>query len=188
MAYSDMSIGKQLPPYAASVAGLLFGAREALMISIRPLLRDAGITEAQWRVLRVLSDNGPCDPTRLSRATQLHSPSVTRILKELCDRNLIARTPNPSDPRRSTLCITEAGRALVAETSTQMLPLLEFCAVRFGRKRLAMLQQELAAFMIAVGPQFRDGADSVMEAAISAEADPRPRATTNRTSPVSRAR
>jgi homoprotocatechuate degradation regulator HpaR len=151
-----MNTPKRPVPYAATIVGLLIGAREALMVGIRPILRDADFTEAQWRILRVLFDKGPCDQARLALAAQLHAPSVSRILKELGERRLIVREPNRQDPRRSSVVLSEAGQLAVTDTSARIAPLLEFCAMRFGRKRFAALQQELAAFTLAVRPQVYD--------------------------------
>ena len=159
-----MNEPKRLAPYPASVAGLLVSAREALMISIRPTLREAGFTEAQWRVLRVLSDQGSCDSARLARYAQLHAPSVSRILKELGKRRLITREPSPQDPRRGAIVLTDAGQSVVTETSARIAPLLEFCALRFGRKRFAALQQELAAFTLAIRPQLYEEATTLLSA------------------------
>ena len=100
-----------LPPYRQSIAGLLLAAREATMAPIRPKLRAADVTEQQWRVLRVLSDEGRLDIAALAASAMLHGPSVTRILKELGERGLIARDVDPQDKRRSIIAISEAGRA-----------------------------------------------------------------------------
>ena len=136
--------------------GLLVGAREAVMASIRPILNDAGVTQAQWRVLRVLFDHGPCDSARVARHAQLLPPSVSRILKELDHRRLVIKEPGPRGARGSMILLSEEGRRLLAETMARMEPIIEFCAVRFGRKRLAALQKELAAFTLAINPQLFD--------------------------------
>ena len=52
-------------------------------------LRDAGVTEQQWRVLRVLIDNTRIDVSALAAAALLRAPSLTRILRELEGRGLI---------------------------------------------------------------------------------------------------
>jgi homoprotocatechuate degradation regulator HpaR len=148
-----MNTGKPSVPYGSTMVGLLMGAREALFVALRPILREADLTEAQWRVLRVLSDQGLSDPTRLALAAQLHAPSVSRILKELVDRRLVIREPHHQDPRRSTVRLSEAGQRVVADTAAQIRPLMQFFAKRFGPKRLAGLQQELAAFTLAIQPQ-----------------------------------
>ena len=87
----------RLPAYRISIAGTLLAAREAVMAPIRPELRAANVTEQQWRVLRVLADQGSLDAAALAAAALLHAPSLTRILKELTQRGLIARHPDPED-------------------------------------------------------------------------------------------
>ena len=136
---------RRLVPYQVSLAGTLLGAREAVMLPIRPFLRAAGITEQQWRVLRVLSDERQLDTSTLAARAMLHAPSVTRIVKELVDRELIVRTTDPQDARRSILALTHSGENLVGRTSEQTLAILDRYAERFGADRLAALQAELRA-------------------------------------------
>ena len=139
-----------LPPYRVSLAGTLLAAREAVMAPIRPFLRSAGVTEQQWRVLRVLSDMGPLDPSGLAAAALLHAPSVTRILKELAERRLVVREPDPADGRRSVIRLSDGGDALVARTAAHTLALLDRYAAAFGRERLSALQAELVALAAAI--------------------------------------
>ncbi|HEY1145665.1 MAG TPA: MarR family transcriptional regulator [Allosphingosinicella sp.] len=141
----------RLPPYRHSLAGTLLAAREAVMAPVRPYLRDAGVTEQQWRVLRVLSDEGPMEPTGLADAALLHAPSVTRILKELGDRGYTERRRDPSDGRRAIIAIAPAGRNLVDETSARTLRLFEQYRARFGPDRLAALQRELRELTHSIG-------------------------------------
>ena len=115
------------------------------MAPIRPILRSAGVTEQQWRVLRVLADEGACDPSHLGQAALLHAPSVTRILKELGERGLVSRVTDPSDGRRSIVSISLQGSELVATVAQQTRVLLHKYATRFGAERLANLQDELRA-------------------------------------------
>jgi len=140
---------QKLPAYRQSLAGALLTAREAVMARLRPHLRDAGVTEQQWRVLRVL-DEGDADPTALAEAALLFAPSVTRILKDLTDRDLILRRADPADGRRSILSLTPAGRALIRKTSRQTVRVLESYREQFGTERLARLQSELHAFTRAI--------------------------------------
>ena len=136
---------RRLLPYRASLAGTLLIARESVMAPIRPVLRRAGLTEQQWRVLRVLQDEGELDPSTLARLAVLHAPSVTRILKELVERDLIRRLPDAKDGRRSFLRLTAAGAHIVEQTAKETLVLLDAYAERFGQARLAALRNELIA-------------------------------------------
>lgn len=153
-----------LPPYRASLAGTLLAAREAVMAPIRPILREAGVTEQQWRLLRVLSDEGACDASRLADIAMLHAPSVTRILKELADRKLIVREADPSDGRRAVVTISASGRALVKRVGKKTRVLLDAYAGAFGKKRLAALQNELVALARAAG-----GVGANLDAAVERE-------------------
>jgi homoprotocatechuate degradation regulator HpaR len=131
------------PPYRLSLAGTLLAAREAVMSPIRPVLRDAGLTEQQWRVLRVLVDQGDTDASGLAQAGILHAPSVTRILKDLIDRGLVVRTPDAEDGRRSIIAATDQGRLLLEATAQKTSVILQGYADSFGPERLAALQFEL---------------------------------------------
>jgi len=121
------------------------------MAPIRPVLRNAGVTEQQWRVLRVLS-GGPCEPSRAAESALLHPPSVTRILKELIDRGFILREPNPSDGRRAVLTLAPAGRKLIRETSAHTIKLVEGYKQAFGVERFDALLVELVALTEAIRP------------------------------------
>jgi homoprotocatechuate degradation regulator HpaR len=140
------------PPYRLSLAGTLLAAREAVMAPIRPSLREAGLTEQQWRVLRVLVDEGDTDPSGLAEAGLLYAPSVTRILKELVDRGLIVRALDPADGRRSIITVTAKGRALVEKTARKTAVILKGYSESFGPERMAALQDELRELVRSIGP------------------------------------
>lgn len=141
---------RKLSPYRVSVAGTLLKAREIVMNPIRPVLWNAGVTEQQWRVLRVLKDEGSVDPSRLAQSALLRASSVTRILKELEERGLIVRGVDVRDGRRFIVTISAAGKRLVEETVTHTLVILNEYEDRFGKERLDALLAELQAFIDAI--------------------------------------
>jgi homoprotocatechuate degradation regulator HpaR len=122
------------------------------MAPIRPLLREANLTEQQWRVLRVLVDEGDTDTSTLAQYGLLYAPSVTRILKELADRNLLERRADTADGRRFIIRATAQGRALVEATARKTGPVLDAYAAQFGHERLQALQRELAELARMIGP------------------------------------
>jgi homoprotocatechuate degradation regulator HpaR len=134
-----------LPEYRQSVAGSLLAAREAVMAPIRPHLRNAGITEQQWRVLRVLNDDGVLEAGAVARNALLYAPSVTRIIKDLQERGLVTKQPDPEDARRSRISITEQGRYFVFETARETRKLLDLYDEAFGSERLNAFRQEALA-------------------------------------------
>lgn len=82
---------------------------------IRAILMDVGITEQQWRVLRVLEEEGPQDPTRIADQACLLLPSLTRILQKLEEKDLITRQPDPGDRRKQIVSITSAGAKIIRD-------------------------------------------------------------------------
>lgn len=145
-----LEVPRQLPPFRQSLGGRLLAAREAVMAPLRPILRQAGVTEQQWRVLRVLVDIAAIDVTALAAAALLRLPSLTRILRELEQRGLITREGDDDDGRRIIVSITPQGRHLADETTGATLALLDRYAAEFGVERLRALIDELALFTATV--------------------------------------
>ncbi|MFC3613247.1 homoprotocatechuate degradation operon regulator HpaR [Lutimaribacter marinistellae] len=106
---------KDLPRTSRSLPIALLRARERVMGPIRTMLADAGITEQQWRVLRVLDEEGPQDPTRISEQACLLLPSLTRILQKLEEKALITRRRDPDDRRKQIVEIAASGREVIAQ-------------------------------------------------------------------------
>lgn len=99
---------------------------------IRTMLADVGITEQQWRVLRVLREEGAQDPTRIAEQACLLLPSLTRILQNLEGKGLIAREIDPSDRRRQIVDVTAAGERIIAENLAQSVALHDAIRARLG--------------------------------------------------------
>lgn len=102
-----------LPSTQRSLPMALLRARENVMSPIRMMLADSGLTEQQWRVLRVLSEAGPLEATILANRAALLLPSQTRIVQTMENKGLVLRKPHPSDKRRHTIEITQAGRDII---------------------------------------------------------------------------
>jgi homoprotocatechuate degradation regulator HpaR len=140
-----MSGIRKLPPFEQSLGATLLMAREAVLAPLRPILRDHNITEPQWRVLRVINERTATDATGLAEVGLLHAPSVTRILKELEERGLVVREPDPDDRRRMVIGLSAAGREVIKSTSRPMVRILREYSERFGADRLERLMNELQA-------------------------------------------
>jgi len=110
---------QNLPGTAAEVALLpkntrrslpmaLLRAREVVMARFRPMLARHDITEQQWRVIRVLSEESPLDATEVAIRASILAPSLTRIIKALEARRLITRGKFADDGRRVQLAMFKA--------------------------------------------------------------------------------
>ena len=113
----------------------LLRARERVMGPIRTMLSEVDITEQQWRVLRVLQEDGPMEPTRIAEQACLLLPSLTRILQKLEQKKLIRRRPDTSDRRRQIVRITPAGATLVTSNLERSAALMEEMRRDMGGER-----------------------------------------------------
>lgn len=110
---------KQIPlrDLSRSLPLALMRARESVMQYFRPHHRRHGVTEQQWRVLRVLYNSGELEATDLARQSMLLAPSLTRILRDLEAAKMISRRWAETDLRRSVIAITPVGVALLAKVA-----------------------------------------------------------------------
>src|SRR3977135_2094432 len=79
---------REFPP---SLPMSLLRAREAVMRQFRPSLRQHGLTEQQWRILRALAAVDAIEVTELAHVAFLLGQSLSRILRDLEGRHLIER-------------------------------------------------------------------------------------------------
>jgi homoprotocatechuate degradation regulator HpaR len=139
-------VTESLRDFRHSLPMELLRAREAAMVRFRPVLREHGLTEQQWRVIRTLADSGEVDASELARSSFLLAPSLTRILQYLVKERLVTRTSDSNDQRRSVLKLSTRGRRVfdsVGPDSEQRYAEIE---EEFGRDRLHALYELLAAF------------------------------------------
>ena len=124
----------------------LLKAREAAMARFRPMLRDHGLTEQQWRVIRALADYDKIDASELAKRSFLLAPSLTRILQYLESEKLVKRLSDANDQRRSVLTLTASGRKLFSQVAPDSAALYDDIEDKFGSDRLALLYQLLEEF------------------------------------------
>jgi homoprotocatechuate degradation regulator HpaR len=132
-----------LPEFSESLPMVLMRSRETVMRYFRPSMRERGITEQQWRVLRTLSCGGAIEVTELARITLLLAPSLSRILRDLDKRGLIERRSVKTDLRRNVVSISQTGRRLIRVVAPKVAEAYAEIRNRFGDKRLAKLQRML---------------------------------------------
>lgn len=106
---------------------------------IRSLLSGAGLTEQQWRVLRVVQESGPIDPTQIADKACLLLPSLTRILQKLEEKQLISRERDKEDRRRQVVQIAAAGEKVIADNLEASLELMEQTRLKMGAERYEAL-------------------------------------------------
>jgi len=148
---------REAPGGSARLTRTLLHAREAVMRQLRPHLRMHGLTEQQWRVLSELTTVTEIAASDLAASTCLRASSLSRIIKDLEYRGLIARRAQLEDLRRTLVSITQRGNNLLHQIEPVSAQIRADVAGRFGADRLDRLA-ELADDLVAAcgGPQAGD--------------------------------
>jgi homoprotocatechuate degradation regulator HpaR len=124
----------------------LLKAREAAMSRFRPMLRSHGLTEQQWRVVRVLAEYPNVDASELAQRALLLAPSLSRIFQFLEREKLIRRTVDTRDQRRSLFSLTSTGRTLYEQVAPESEALYAQIEQEFGSEKLDALYELLSQF------------------------------------------
>lgn len=110
-------------PYQYQLPQRLLRAREAVMSYFRPVLSRHGLSEQQWRVLRLLAERGNMEAGEIAQRAGIHPPSLSGILARMERDDLVYRHRAQADNRR--LIVTPTQRA---KTLTQrIIPLSNDC-------------------------------------------------------------
>ncbi len=99
---------------------LLLQARERVISHFRPLLNAHGITEQQWRIVRVLLETTALEPRQIGELCAISSPSLAGVLQRMEQGGLVARRRLASDQRRVQVSLTVQARELAAAMGPQV--------------------------------------------------------------------
>src|SRR5882757_908290 len=140
---SATASGAPMREFSRSLPMSLLRAREAVMRQFRPSLRNHGLTEQQWRIIRALTAVESIEVTELARVAFLLGPSLSRILRDLEARQLIERRTAKADLRRAVVSITAKGLKLIEAVAPTSEAIYAEITGRFGARKLAELQDML---------------------------------------------
>lgn len=129
----------------ASINIGLIQAREALMTQFRPILNQANITDQQWRIIRLLAENGTLDFQDLANQACILRPSLlTGILTRLEKAGLVVRLKPSNDQRRVYLKLTSEGEKLYEEIGEEVDERYDAIEEVLGREKMLLLKDLLA--------------------------------------------
>jgi homoprotocatechuate degradation regulator HpaR len=99
---------------------LLLQARERVISHFRPILNAHGITEQQWRIVRVLLDATVLEPREIGELCSISSSSLVGVLCRMEQLGLVKRRRDEKDQRRVRVSVTPRARALAARMAPQI--------------------------------------------------------------------
>jgi homoprotocatechuate degradation regulator HpaR len=91
---------------------MLYRALDAVMPRFRRIFNEFGLTEQQWRVLRVLWEHDDIAFRDLAEITLIPAPSLVGIVDRLSGQGLVGRRRSEADRRNVFVHATAEGRAL----------------------------------------------------------------------------
>ena len=123
---------------------LLLQAREAVMAHTRPGLRSEGLSDQQWRVLRVLGEDharggSGVETGRVAREAFILGPSLSGVLTRMERDGLIERARDAQDQRRSVVRPTATGLQRVRTLSTTIEAHYAWMEAHLGKAKLQQL-------------------------------------------------
>ena len=131
----------------------LLRAREAVMTHFRPMLAAHDLTEQQWRVIRILGENGTVDASEVAERAFILAPSLTRIIKSLEERGLIAKERDEADGRRVLLKISPIGLRIIEQVTPESRVIYSALERKFGEEKINLLLDLLGELSDTMDPR-----------------------------------
>src|SRR5690242_6580670 len=99
---------------------LLLQARERVIGHFRPILNAHGITEQQWRIVRVLLEVPALEPRQIGELCAISSPSMAGVLERMETAGYVSRRRVEHVQRRVLVSLTRKSRDLAARMAPQI--------------------------------------------------------------------
>lgn len=129
-----------MPPLTRpSLTLALLQARESAMQFFRPSLNRFGLTEQQWRIIRVLRQQGEMESHLLAEQVCILKPSMTGVLQRMERDGLVRRRKVEHDQRRIVVSLASGGHAVFDEMRDEVEANYRRLEERFSEKKVQQL-------------------------------------------------
>jgi DNA-binding MarR family transcriptional regulator len=103
------------PRFVDDYLGYLLGqANHALFKDFEAVVREAGLSSLEWRVLATLSNQPGLPVGQLAHEVLSQQPTVTKLVQRLAAQGWVSLKSDPSDQRRTLVAITPVGQKKAA--------------------------------------------------------------------------
>ncbi|AZE56206.1 Homoprotocatechuate degradative operon repressor [Pseudomonas synxantha] len=117
----------------------LLQAREAAMSFFRPSLNEHGLTEQQWRIIRILEQHGELEIYQLAELACILKPSMTGVLVRMEAAGMVHRRKAEQDQRRVLITLADKGKASFESMSQCMEANYQRLQDQFGEEKFQTL-------------------------------------------------
>ncbi len=141
---SRKSHDKRLEKLAQQVYLSLFRTHEALLFEFKVLLKERGLSEPQYNVLRILRGIGkPLQVYQVAERMLTREPDITRLFDRLVREEFVERTRCEDDRRVVWVSLTPKGRELMKELDRPVMALHQKQLAHLGVRKLRLLHELL---------------------------------------------
>lgn len=144
-----------------SLPMILNRALDSVMPPYRELFARYGLTEQQWRILRVVWTNDKVKSVDLSSRTLLAAASLVGIIDRLEKKGLVSRVRSTTDRRAVYIIATAKSRKLEAEVSPQVAEIQSKVHSTVSEKEWITMEKTLLKISNSVALNQGDSASSV---------------------------
>jgi DNA-binding MarR family transcriptional regulator len=106
-------------------------------------LKEVGISLEMWRVLFVLANVGDHNLVALSRATNVKTSTLSRLIGRMAERDLISRVRSQEDNRTVDVTLLEAGQKIVDRLTPYAFKFQETAVAGFSEEEIPILKSYL---------------------------------------------
>ena len=106
--------------FEQSLPMMLYRAIDTVLPRFRLIFSEYGLTETQWRVLRVLWEHDAVTLKELSTMTLIPAPSLVGVVDRLEQQSLVSRERDHLDRRQVFIRATKRGGELEAQVSPKV--------------------------------------------------------------------
>ncbi|KRP74769.1 homoprotocatechuate degradation operon regulator HpaR [Pseudomonas paralactis] len=128
-----------MPTPRQSLTLALLQAREAAMSFFRPSLNEHGLTEQQWRIIRILEQHGELEIYQLAELACILKPSMTGVLVRMEAAGMVHRRKAEQDQRRVLITLADKGKASFESMSQCMEANYQRLQDQFGEEKFQTL-------------------------------------------------
>ena len=104
------------------LAYLLASANRRMHLGLAQSIAPEEVTEEQWRVLQVLSDEQGRSMGELAERVLMNHPALTKNIDRLVSRGLVQRAADAQDNRRVLVYISDLGLEVVQRLKSMSTP------------------------------------------------------------------
>lgn len=106
--------------FEQSLPMMLYRALDTVLPRFRKIFAEFGLTETQWRVLRVLWEHDAVSLKDLASMTLIPAPSLVGVVDRLEQQSLLTRVRDKADRRKVLIQATPRGKKLETSVSPKV--------------------------------------------------------------------